>query len=165
MKGFYTELSRLKTMIAEVVWPTDSCKMEGTDFVEFEDSDEETFQLCYSPARNSFVAKYETGIDTVFPITDCAHQKIDICISIWANKTGPNDMESIGALLTATYNEGSVKKSTGCTDLQRTESVVPDVKFLEDMTLQDVEQVAHYLLKCIRSMIKTLNERNSPCQK
>ena len=44
--------------------------------------------------------------------------------------------------------------------VQRHVSSVPDVQFLEDMEMSDIEQIAMKLLRNVRSMMRTVNERS-----
>lgn len=154
---FLTELKRLETMIAEVVWPTYRADESSSHITNtFSPQDDYTYHLTYDEKKKSFVA--QTG--DLFPKFRVFPVYLEI--SIWCNKVGPNQMESVSAVINAFWPTAGKKGNDFNTHVRKEENIVPDVKFLEDMEMKDVEQIALVLLKHSRDMIRTLHERNYP---
>ena len=141
---FLNELKRLENMIGEVVFPTEATKSDPK--VQFGNKNAEFFVVKYDPKLSSHVAVY-----------DSQRGDVRFKISIYCKRASPNDMDSIESNILV--KNVFIEKRRDL-QVQRHVSSVPDVQFLEDMEMSDIEQIAMKLLRNVRSMMRTVNERS-----
>ena len=147
---FLAELKRIKRMICEVVFPT-MAKCEPAKTVPFYyKRSRPTMILRHSYTKDSFQA---TTLDLFFHDAN-SNDPMVFELDIWCKRTN-DKMESIEVDMRATYSP--LDKDN--IELERHESLFPDVDFLEDMEMKDIDQLALIILKKSRILVQTLRER------
>ena len=152
---FQEELERLKTMIGEVVFPTESHNSDALPKEYcFKNNRKITYTLGYDNYNESYVATTDYLFSGRYdPDNSCTSRFINV--KIWCKKSG-TDMDTIEVDLEVSY---VVKGPRPEEHIKKHESIVPDCKYLEDMDMQKIEQVALLILKQARTMMHSLNER------
>lgn len=141
---FTTEVKRVQNMLAELIHPSIVYEEGCPGKMIFFSSKKNSYFTAYvhqnhkCPAVGSMYALDDHDPDDVLAT-------IKFSVTMWCNKKSPNGMDSIEADIIATHippHDPGKPLQKKCTDVKKHLSIVPDVKFLEDMYLDDMEKTA-----------------------
>jgi len=158
---FLTELKRIKRMICEVVFPT-MTKLDPAKIIKFYHKHESPVcTIVYDKDKNEFVISTTELLshNKIVQFYNAAeNDPVYFSLSIWCNRTN-NCSESIEVEMVAMYRFNVLKINRSTIEKSKHLSLVPDVDYLEDMEMKDIDQLAMTILKAARSFVQTLRER------
>ena len=150
---FLTELNRIKTMIAEMLFPVDTPESLPKEY-KFDDDFFAKFTLLYDKEKKRYIASSCCVMNDRYNPADVKNP-YSVTLSIYCNRVAPKDMDTICADINATYWYSGRKNI----EVKKTESIVPNEQFVDNMTMDEIEHVALVILKSIRHVVSELNKR------
>ena len=154
---FTKEVKRVVNMIAEAVFPTDNVDENFNGHImKFGKGD--VFLTIYFDRDNQRPTVCTNDLFSPVYNPNDKDNRIKFILKIWGKQEAPNGMDSIEADLQACYCPPHGEESKTII-LNRHESIVPDVKFIEEMYMDDMEKVATFIVKSARRLINILQQR------
>lgn len=154
---FTTEVKRVINLIAEAVFPTDNVDENFNGHVMKLGKGDKFLTLYYDKDTKRPTAATNDLFSPTYDPND-KDNRIKFILKVYSNRQAPNGMDSIEADLQACYCPPHGEESKTII-LNRHESIVPDVKFIEEMYMDDMEKVATFIVKSARRLINILQQR------
>lgn len=166
---FTKEVKRVQNMLAELLNPSAVIE-EGCPgkMIFFNSKKDSSFTLYYSQQNKCTEVSSCYVSDEFNP--DDGLNRIVLQVDLWYKKQAPTEMDSIEADVTAMYSPkpnvfmgvdfGKQVQDKTVQDkiriIKKHLSIIPDVKFIEDMYLDDMEKTATFIVKESRVLIRRL---------
>ena len=154
---FPIEVKRVIAMIAEAIHPTENVDEHFNGRVYQFGKNNRYFSLYYNKETKRPTACTNDLFSARYDLND-KNNVIKFILKIWGKREAPNGMDSVEAHMEACYCPpfGDASKTI---IISKQESIVPDVKFLEEMYMDDMEKVSVFIVKSARRLINVLQQR------